>query len=116
MDATVIATQAISAVAPSGGYAVIALLSIALLGALLLGGAFFVFKYVFNKVIPILEKIDNHLSMQIERDKALISTIEYERSVSKQCFEKLTTGIDTLSKGIGEIKHSIEMHAMQLKR
>ena len=116
MDATVIATQAISAVAPSGGYAVIALLSIALLGALLLGGAFFVFKYVFNKVIPILEKIDNLLSMQIERDKALISTIEYERSVSKQCFEKLSTGIEVLNKGIEEIKHSIEMHAMQLKR
>ena len=116
MDATVIATQAISAVAPSGGYAIIALLSIALLGALLLGGAFFVFKYVFNKVIPILEKIDNHLSMQIERDKALISTIEYERSVSKQCFEKLSTGIEVLNKGIEAIKHSIEMHAMQLKK
>ena len=112
---TEIATSAIQAVAPSGGYAILAMIMVMSMSAVVLIGAFYMFKYVFGKVIPILEKIDGHLSSQVERDKAFIDTIAYERGVSKDCFDRLSKQIKDLTALNEDILRALEINAIEIK-
>ena len=103
-----VATHTIDAIAPSGGYAIIALVMVVVMAVLLIGGAVLVGKYVFGRIIPILEKMDNTLTILIEKDKVYLETITHERMVSKQCFEELKSDLNAL-------KTALDRYADQIK-
>ena len=104
-------TATIQAVAPSGGYVIIAMVLVVTLAALLSGVVY----YVFAKMIPIFEGINRNLELLADRERAFTSTITYERDTSKQCFEKLVGKMGSIEKEVVALRNILELNALEIK-